>query len=389
MEKVIVVIPVYKLDLDEFEKISLHQVKQILKHYPMAFVAPESLEFDYGENYKKLSVERFRDDYFKSTLTYSKLMLSEEFYLRFNKYEYVLVYQLDAFVFSDRLKEFCELGFDYIGAPVLRSGISGWSDFRCRVGNGGFSLRKVSGAIAAIGYKDDIQKKYSACSEVSTVEDLFFSVCAKESDIPFISAPLSIAKTFSIEHDVGHCYKDLKNNLPFGCHAWMKMNYIVWKPIIESFGYNLPLMASEEKSGRELRVKIIGEYLMNRLTRKSCRIHIKNFFKEILPGAEYTVWGLGLEGKKCVDFLTSLGVNITCIYDRKADKRGLTYNGIPVRIPTRIQCDQEKKIIIASTKYEKEMLDVLNDIINDNSKIIIFRRMKEEIFKKYFFEIWS
>lgn len=47
-------------------------------------------------------------------------MLSAEFYDRFAAYEYVLIYQLDAFVFADRLAEFCQMGYDYIGAPVRR-----------------------------------------------------------------------------------------------------------------------------------------------------------------------------------------------------------------------------------------------------------------------------
>lgn len=45
-------------------------------------------------------------------------MLEADFYRRFGKYKYMLIYQLDAFVFSDKLLDFCEMGYDYIGAPV-------------------------------------------------------------------------------------------------------------------------------------------------------------------------------------------------------------------------------------------------------------------------------
>ena len=36
----------------------------------------------------------------------------------FLEYQYMLIYQLDAFVFEDKLDYFCELGYDYIGIPV-------------------------------------------------------------------------------------------------------------------------------------------------------------------------------------------------------------------------------------------------------------------------------
>ena len=53
-----------------------------------------------------------------------------------------MIYQLDCLVFSDKLLEWCELDYDYIGAPLPVSksdpdkGLS-------RAGNGGLSLRKA------------------------------------------------------------------------------------------------------------------------------------------------------------------------------------------------------------------------------------------------------
>ena len=79
-------------------------------------------------------------------------MLSSEFYRRFSKFEYILIYQLDAFVFKDQLNYWCKKGYDYIGAPwfegfhLTKTGVN-----IIGVGNGGFSLRRVKTHIDLTG----------------------------------------------------------------------------------------------------------------------------------------------------------------------------------------------------------------------------------------------
>ena len=144
-----VVIPVYKQALTPVEIVSLRQLRKVLGYYPLCFIHPESMEPDYGELGAGIGAEAFDDVYFQSTTGYSALLLSAEFYDRFAAYEYVLIYQLDAFVFADRLAEFCQMGYDYIGAPVRRL-IPLWHAIGARVGNGGFSLRRVAACRAMI-----------------------------------------------------------------------------------------------------------------------------------------------------------------------------------------------------------------------------------------------
>ena len=45
------------------------------------------------------------------------MLLTADFYRRFTDYEYILIHQLDVFLFEDKLLEFCDMGYDYIGAP--------------------------------------------------------------------------------------------------------------------------------------------------------------------------------------------------------------------------------------------------------------------------------
>lgn len=62
-------------------------------------------------------------------------MLTKEFYLRFRQWEYLLIYQLDAYVFQDELMDWCNKGYDYIGAPFLKLNREvDWNN----CGNGGF-----------------------------------------------------------------------------------------------------------------------------------------------------------------------------------------------------------------------------------------------------------
>src|SRR5690606_35437868 len=78
-----------------------------------------------------------------------RLVLSRRFFRSFITYEYILIYHLDALVFSDQLREWCAAGFDYIGAPWLKSPDDPTQGFS-EVGNSGFSLRNVEAALRVI-----------------------------------------------------------------------------------------------------------------------------------------------------------------------------------------------------------------------------------------------
>jgi hypothetical protein len=66
---------------------------------------------------KIFTVEILIKDFLKMFLTYSQLLMSKEFYELFIEYDYIIIYQLDCFVFKDSLENWLYTGFDYIGAP--------------------------------------------------------------------------------------------------------------------------------------------------------------------------------------------------------------------------------------------------------------------------------
>ncbi len=232
-KKVAVVVPIYTNKLKKTERVSLCQLQRVLGRYPRIFVAPQSLQLDLGELGEGFAVEHFDDEWFTSVMSYSLLMLQPLFYERFRDYEYILLYQTDGFVFADRLLEFCELGYDYIGAPVR--GEEPWLLLGTKVGNGGFSLRRVAACQRAAGLFATLPDGHPLKDVFLPCEDSFFAYCGMRRDIDFRVAPLYEALEFSLQDDVQHVYRRLKTGWrPFGCHAWERCAPPdIWNPIIE------------------------------------------------------------------------------------------------------------------------------------------------------------
>ena len=232
--KAAVVIPVYKSELNELEKISLAQVRKILKNYPIIFVAPAEVKYPYFT--PSDSVVYFPPQFFQGVQTYNYLMMSPNFYAAFKDFEYILIYQLDAFVFRDELEYFCSLGYDYIGAPwpkIYRDNVK--ENFSC-VGNGGFSLRNVKNSYELLKGHSDLVEQWHARN---FPEDVFFSHCGKRDDCNFLVAPINVAYKFSAEFNPPRVVKKNGGKLPFGCHAWYRQYQEFYTNVFLKLGYDL------------------------------------------------------------------------------------------------------------------------------------------------------
>ena len=226
--KVAVVVPVYR-ELNELEKISLAQCRKVLGRYPLIFVAPEGRNFSFVEAGDM--VAHFPTKYFQSRDTYSELLMTPQFYETFAPFEYILIYQTDAFAFYDALKEFCSLGYDYIGSPWP---YSAWpinpQRKTLRVGNGGFSLRKVKACQRVV-------REFGASNVENLAEDAFLSKCGLSRDIDFNVAPVEVANLFAMERYPARHVK--RFGLPFGCHYWTSSNADFYMKTFRRFGYDL------------------------------------------------------------------------------------------------------------------------------------------------------
>lgn len=254
-EKVIVLIPIYRADLTATEAIALRRCCSVLGRYTIAVVKPESLNVDaMRAEYPQLTVSSFADDYFKSIYDYNRLLLSQEFYARYLDHEYILIHQLDAYVFRDELHDWTERGYDYIGAPwrvkpkyhtlqyrlflyIKHAGL--WLKgerhrpnlVKHGVGNGGLSLRKTRSHYDAIDKLQDRIAEFLRRSHSSSDynEDVFWA-----SQPPHFSYPTrKEALLFAFDKAPEIAYKLTHGCLPFGCHGWSKPRYIeFWRPFI-------------------------------------------------------------------------------------------------------------------------------------------------------------
>jgi len=152
MKKFCIVIPIYKEDLDPIDEVSLKRLHKIVGNkYDIYLV--KSNELDAKKYYNILKQKNvceviFDKKYFESTASYSQLCLQYDFYDKFSDYEYMYIYQTDCYLVEDKLEEWCNKGYEYIGPPII-SNNAGWKDYKHpekyepQVGNGGFSLRKI------------------------------------------------------------------------------------------------------------------------------------------------------------------------------------------------------------------------------------------------------
>ncbi len=254
---VAIVIPIYKKKPSASELLSIKGCAKILGKYPFVVIAPEGLDLDYYRKYNfDFEVHRFEKKYFEGIEGYNQLLLSEEFYLRFMPYKYILIYQLDVLVFKDSLPEWIKKNYDYVGAPWIKSSFHIFlnllvkisaamairfvyhSKGRNQVGNGGLSLRKSDAFINACRQNKDALQKWR------TNEDYYWSFFAKVDGKRFRIPDWKEAVNFSIETQSNIAIHYLKDKVPFGVHAWEKYDKSYW---FNKLKETVPEIISEEK----------------------------------------------------------------------------------------------------------------------------------------------
>jgi hypothetical protein len=260
MKKLVkVVIPIYKNHFGELEEKSFLQCVKVLKDYQIVLVQPEGLDNSYiTKEHPYVIVESFPKHYFDNILGYNELLLSACFYERFLESEFILIYQLDAFVFKDQLKIWCDKNYDYIGAPwiatpnntLLFKFFNKITDlFRSqknidrkqifyKVGNGGFSLRKTISHYTIAHEKESFIFDFLNENEkkIYAIEDVFWSIKVPEFNKNFKIPGYMEALHFAIDRKPKIAFKLAKDEIPFGCHGINKPKVIdFWKPILNKY----------------------------------------------------------------------------------------------------------------------------------------------------------
>ncbi len=231
---------------------------EILYRYEIEIITFNELDISDYLFSKKITIKYYDKSYFSSLNGYNQLLLSWDFYNNYKDYKYILIYQLDSFVFSDKLKFWCSKDYDYIGSPwiVNRKNINFknliittiywvvqfFKEMKMplcvmnQVGNGGFSLRRVSKFLYVLeNINSRILQKYisATANEIKYNEDVFWSLEINNYPKLKLNKPSpKEALCFSIDGNPKHSISNMKE-MPFGCHGWNKSNQVKnWLDII-------------------------------------------------------------------------------------------------------------------------------------------------------------
>ncbi len=250
-------------DMNQKEWASFRQGVKVLGKHPFVVVHPKGYSVEYlKQRYAEISSIELADEHFQSIESYNQMMLSPWFYDLFKDYDYMLIYQIDAYVFSDQLDYWTMLGYDYIGSPwmlndnlyqrligkrvtrllqripIRNNNIHSAHLFH-RVGNGGFSLRRVAKMAEMMERSQDFIS--SIRGKHAQQEDVLISILLKEREHLKIPS-WRLAIYFSFEKAPAWCLEFTNGAFPFGCH---NLNNRYW----DSFWkYYIPLQPSSPSS---------------------------------------------------------------------------------------------------------------------------------------------
>lgn len=268
----IVLIPIYK----DFTNLSINEIKsieqclKILKNYKICFIFPEKINTDNFQHFFRLKTvffKKFSNIYFESKDSYSLLLVSYFFYNTFKDYEYVLIYQPDAYIFRDNFEELFLKNYSYIGAPWLKILSNDLLQITA-VGNGGFSLRNTNDMLRVLNKIIILKKLYKFYSAFRLKKICSYGFLLHFSLIPYLYhfrvnkftyylslniiinednywcnwvsnvfpdfkiAPIEEAIKFSFECYPSFLFKCNNYNLPTGCHAWEINEPFFWENYI-------------------------------------------------------------------------------------------------------------------------------------------------------------
>lgn len=278
MKKVIVVIPVYKQveNLHNLEKISIRNtINKFQNIYTIALLNSDKISVQTYANYFNFDFSNFEFT-FSSWTEYNCLLKKIDLYKKMDDYDYMLLIQTDAYVFSNDLNDYLE--YDYVGAPWPKDPLR---YIKGSVGNGGFSLRNIQKiksilmsntrifgfrSLLYINFKHEYKfgkmyrykgfKKFKLKQIIflfintivhyflfnsfkkahkldSVIEDVLFGVLIPDQFRNYNVPDLSVALRFSIDENPIKYFEQNDRRLPVGCHAFIKNYDKFWINFIE------------------------------------------------------------------------------------------------------------------------------------------------------------
>lgn len=253
-----VMIPVHQPVITADEELSLLACKAHLSGYDCFLIYPAGMDTAaYTNIHPGLLLKPVDENWLSSIEKYNKMKLSISFYQLFVKYDYLLTYELDAYIFNADFDGNNAFKFDYIGAPFFEGYWAAKPGAPFIKGcNSGFSVRNIKSCISALQslskyrfawllYKYTLAKssrlrrllnqwtngKYEvfitgrfafSFAGFHLNEDLVWSEIAPQLVPSFTVADGMSALQFSFEYNLPDSLKLNGGRLPLGCHAWAK-----------------------------------------------------------------------------------------------------------------------------------------------------------------------
>ena len=280
-KQVAIMVPLPSVNLSPDEVVSMAQLRKHLDGYDKYFLVPENVEVNI-DGFKSTPLDC---KHFGSAANHNRMLYRTDFWEKFADYEFVMMYHLDALVFSDQLEEWCGRGIDFIGAPFLVCDSSPWAKEE-RVGNGGFALYRVPSVLKVLWrryaadpskYWEDhcwkllefqasilrplraavpswlkgkatasLRQQLQKMDHIEVNErgnDLFWAYEATKYLPEFRIGTVDEGLAFAFETEPAACFKRTCGKLPFGCHAWGRYDREFWE---KHLGSSQTKLAQEE-----------------------------------------------------------------------------------------------------------------------------------------------
>lgn len=152
-----IVVPIYRPTFEPFELAALRSIADVLNSRDLYLAMPDSLRIsELPQTVKSLpfSIQYFSHSHFRSKRSYSRLLMSPHFYRMFSMHAYLLIAQLDSLILRDRLDNWTNGDYDFVGSP-LRANYGKSMSVDAGPGlNGGLSIRNIQAALRILSSRD-------------------------------------------------------------------------------------------------------------------------------------------------------------------------------------------------------------------------------------------
>jgi hypothetical protein len=254
---------------NELSNLELKNLQNLLNlnksKYDVVFTLPIwCKETKIVQEFKQVRFHFVDNKILNSNKSYNKFLISKEYYINFKNYNYLLLYQLDTWVFSLQLENILLNEFDFIGAPILSED----RHFPIEIidgCNGGVSIRKVDTFIkildreyifslydlySHIGFGNKINQPFKRLLKIlfsrfifftkpnvlwpfHLNEDLFWTVIIPNKFSDFKISDFKTSMHFCFDQEPQFLYNLNNNELPLFAHAIEKYDFKFWEPFIQ------------------------------------------------------------------------------------------------------------------------------------------------------------